>query len=32
MDQVKVPNDLSWDMSVFEYDEAWLNEIWNMYH
>ena len=32
LDQVKVPADLSWDMSVFEYDDAWLNEIWNMYH
>jgi len=32
LDQVKVPADLSWDMSVFEYDEQWLNEIWNMYH
>jgi len=32
LDQVKVPADLSWDMSVFEYDEKWLNEIWNMYH
>ncbi len=32
MDIAKVPADLTWDMSVFEYDAAWLNEIWNMYH
>jgi len=32
MDEVKVPADLTWDMSVFEYDETWLNQIWNMYH
>jgi len=32
LDMVKTPANLAWDMSVFEYDEVWLNEIWNMYH
>jgi len=24
--------DMSWDESVFEYDEQWLDEVWNLYH
>ncbi len=24
--------DAQWDSDTFEYDDAWLNEIWNMYH
>ena len=31
LNERKVP-DLKWDISQFEYDEAWLNQIWNMYH
>ncbi len=31
LNERKVP-DLKWDISQFEYDEAWLNQIWHMYH
>jgi len=31
LNERKIP-DLVWDISVFEYDEDWLNQIWNMYH
>jgi len=24
--------DYEWDWDIFEYDENWINEIWNMYH
>lgn len=32
LNELKIPADLRWDMGVFEYDEDWLNQIWNMYH
>jgi len=31
LNELKTPKFI-WDMSTFEYDFAWLNEIWNMYH
>ena len=24
--------DFAWDFNAFQYDQKWLNEIWNMYH
>ena len=24
--------DFSWDLKVFQYDQTWLNDVWNMYH
>jgi len=31
VNEIKFPDSM-WDMSVFEYDQTWLNQIWNMYH
>jgi len=24
--------DFTWDLKVFQYDQTWLNDVWNMYH
>ena len=24
--------DMAWDFKAFQYDETWLNDVWNMYH
>ena len=24
--------DMAWDIKEFQYDQAWLNDVWNMYH
>ena len=29
--EIKFP-EFTWDINTFEYDQAWLDQIWNMYH